>query len=178
MSAKTVGKPSKPFATLLNEKKINIRRRLFMTATERVARSDREDVLSIGSEKGYGTRFFQLSFKQAIKDDIITDYKILTLTVSDRRIEGLIDENRILNLNSCDLGEAEAQSLAAGIALKRVYDKHGIKHAISFHRSIPAADGFREQQDALNRLPELSYLKQEDGRAAQSAFERVCGCLC
>jgi predicted helicase len=36
--------------------------------------------------------------------------------------------------------------------LKRVFRGHGIKHAISFHRSIRAADRFREQQDALNGL--------------------------
>ena len=64
----------------------------------------------------------------------------------------MIDENRILNLNSRDLDEAEAQAIAAGIALKRIYKRHGVKHAISFHRSIRAADRFREQQDALNRM--------------------------
>jgi superfamily II DNA or RNA helicase len=149
---KTVGVHSKPFATLLSNKKITIRRRLFMTATERVFRDDREDILSMDNEKDYGSRFFHLSFKEAIKQHIITDYKILTMTVSDRHIRELIDENRILNLNSRDLDEAEAQSLAAGIALKRIYKKHKIKYAISFHRSIRAADRFREQQDVLNRL--------------------------
>jgi superfamily II DNA or RNA helicase len=148
---KTVGKHSKTFATLLSDKKISIQRRLFMTATERMPRDSNEAVLSMDSEKDYGRRFFQLSFKQAIKEGIIADYRVLTLTVSDRRIRNLIDENRILDLNSRNLDEAEAQSLAAGIALKRVYNKHGIKHAISFHRSIRAADRFREQQDALNR---------------------------
>ena len=149
---KTVGVHSKPFATLLSDKKIKIRRRLFMTATERIFRGDREDVLSMDNEKIYGSRFFQLSFKEAIKQRIIADYKILTMTVSDHYIRQLIDENRILNLNSRDLDEAEAQSIAAGVALKRIYKKHKITHAISFHRSIRAADRFREQQDALNRL--------------------------
>jgi predicted helicase len=152
---KTVGAHSKIFATLLNEKKVKIRRRLFMTATERVVRGDRDDVLSMDNEKDYGSRFFLLSFKEAIKQRIITDYKILTMTVSDRHIRELIDENRILNLNSRDLDEAEAQSLAGGIALKQIFKKHGIRHAISFHRSIRAADRFREQQDALNRLREI-----------------------
>jgi predicted helicase len=123
-----------------------------MTATEKVPRRDSEDVLSMESERDYGKRFFQLSFKQAIKEDIICDSKILTLIVSDQRILELIDKNRILDLNSRDLDEAEVQSLAAGIALKRIYEKQGIKHAISFHRSIRTADRFREQQDALNRL--------------------------
>jgi superfamily II DNA or RNA helicase len=152
---KTVGVHSKIFATLLSEKKIKIRRRLFMTATERVVGGDRDDVLSMDNERDYGQRFFLLSYKEAIKSGIISDYKVLTITVSDRHIQELIDENRILNLNSRDLDEAEAQSLAAGTALKRIYKKHGIKHAISFHRSIRGADHFREQQDALNRLPAI-----------------------
>ena len=152
---KTVGVHSKKFATLLKDRKITIRRRIFMTATERVFRGDRNDVLSMDSEKDYGKRFFHLSFKEAIKQGIITDYKILTMTVSDGHIRRLIDENRILNLNSRDLDEAEAQSVGAGIALKRIYKNHAVKHAISFHRSIRAADRFREQQDALNRLRDI-----------------------
>ena len=140
---KTVGVHSKAFAMLLSDKKIKIKRRVFMTATERVFRGDRSDVLSMDNEKDYGARFFQLSFKEAIKQRIITDYKILTITVSDGHIRELIDQNRILNLNSRDLDETEAQSIAAGIALKRIYKKHGAKHAISFHRSIRSADRFR-----------------------------------
>jgi predicted helicase len=48
---KTVGARSKQFATLLRETKINIRHRLFMTATERVFRGDSADVLSMDSER-------------------------------------------------------------------------------------------------------------------------------
>ena len=152
---KTVGVHSKTFATLLSDKKIKIQRRVFMTATERIFRGDRSDVLSMDNEKDYGKRFFQLSFKEAIEQKIITDYKILTITVSDSHIRELIDQNRILNLNSRDLDEAEAQAVAAGIALKQIYERHGVKHAISFHRSIRSADQFREQQDALNRMGSL-----------------------
>jgi superfamily II DNA or RNA helicase len=152
---KTVGVHSKTFATLLNDEKVKIQRRVFMTATERVFRGDRKDVLSMDNEKDYEARFFQLSFKEAIKQKVITDYKISTMTVSDSHIRELIDQNRILNLNSRDLDEAEAQSIAAGIALKRTYQRHGVKHAISFHRSIRGADRFREQQDALNRTSNL-----------------------
>jgi predicted helicase len=149
---KTVGTHSKKFAILLSDKNIKIYRRLFMTATERVFRGENDKVLSMDSEKDYGARFHQLSFKEAIKQRIISDYKILTVTVSDGRIRELIEQNRILNLDPSDLDEAEAQSIAAGIALKRVYKNHKVTHAISFHRSIRAADRFREQQDAVNRL--------------------------
>jgi predicted helicase len=79
---KTVGIHSKKFATLLSDKKIKIHRRLFMTATERVFRGGNDEVLSMDSEKDYGARFHQLSFKEAIKQRIVSDYKILTMTVA------------------------------------------------------------------------------------------------
>jgi predicted helicase len=123
-----------------------------MTATERVLRGKHDDILSTDNKEDYGKRFFQLSFKEAIRQKIISDYKILTVIVDDSRIRELIEENRILNLNSRNLDEAEAQSLASGIALKTAFKKHQIRHAISFHRSIRAADRYREQQDALNRV--------------------------
>ena len=123
-----------------------------MTATERVFKGDSDDVLSMDNENDYGKCFFELSYKEAIRRRIISDYKILTIAVSDGRIRQLIADNHILDLNLRNLDEAEAQSLAAGIALKQVFKRYGIKHAISFHRSIRAADRFREQQDALNGL--------------------------
>jgi predicted helicase len=152
---KTVGVRSKQFATLLYNKKIKVRRRLFMTATERIFRGDSDDVLSMDNEADYGKCFFQMSYKEAIRRRVISDYKILTMTVSDDGIHRLIAENRLLNLNLRDLNEAEAQSAASGIALKRVFKGQKIKHAISFHRSIRGADRFREQQDALNRLSDI-----------------------
>jgi superfamily II DNA or RNA helicase len=152
---KTVGVRSKQFATLLREKKIKVRHRLFMTATERVFRGSTDDVLSMDNEKDYGKCFFHMSYKEAIRQRIISDYKILTMTVSDEHIRRIIADNRILNLNLRNLDEAEAQSAAAGVALKQVFKKQKIKHAISFHRSIRSADRFREQQDALNRVRDI-----------------------
>jgi hypothetical protein len=113
--------------------------------------------LSMDNERDYGECFFQMSYKEAIRQHIISDYKILTVTVSDNRIRRLIEKNRILilNLNLRDLDEAAAQSVATGIALKRLFKEHGIKHAISFHRSLRAADHFRGQQDAFNRIRDI-----------------------
>ena len=148
---KTVGVRSKTFATLLRERKFKARRRLFMTATERVFRGDSDEVLSMDNEADYGKCFFQLSYKEAIAQRIISDYKILTMAVSDERVARVIKENRILNLRLRDLDEAEARAVGTGVALKRV-EKQGVTHSISFHSSIRAAQRFRDQQDVLNRL--------------------------
>jgi superfamily II DNA or RNA helicase len=151
---RTVGAASKTFATLLRDDAISIQRRLFMTATERVLRGQRDDVLSMDDEAVYGERFFQLTFKDAIAQGIISDYRILTITVSDERVQEIIQQNRLIDLGPGE-AEAEAEAVAAGIALKRVFQEYGAKYAISFHRSIKAADRFRGQQDRLNELTEV-----------------------
>jgi superfamily II DNA or RNA helicase len=152
---KTVGVQEKKFATLLFDENIGIRYRVFMTATERVLRGQNDDVLSMDDENIYGQRFFHLSFKAAIEDLTISDYKVLTIVVRDTQVRELVDQNRLLNLGSEELGDAEARAVAAGIAVKRAFKDHRISHAISFHRSIRAADRFREQQDALNSLRDI-----------------------
>ena len=42
------------------------------------------------------------------------------MTVSDGHIRQLIDQNRILKLNSRDLDEAEAQAIALGVRVKQL----------------------------------------------------------
>jgi superfamily II DNA or RNA helicase len=175
---RTVGVRSKPFATLLRNEEFKARRRLFMTATERVLREDNDEVLSMDNEDDYGKCFFQLSYKDAIAQGIISDYKVLTIAISDEEVSRVIEENRILNLHP-ELDEAEARTVAIGVALKQVLKDRGITHTISFHRSIRAADRFRGQADVLNLLPPQTTnfhisSKQTAGQRAETMreFER------
>jgi superfamily II DNA or RNA helicase len=148
---RTAGASTNPFATLLPDEALEARYRLFMTATERKI-DGAVDVYSMDEHEDiYGKRFFTMTYKEAIEAGIISDYKILTVVVSDEEITSYIDENRLLDLHR-DLHEAEARAIATGIALKKMVRQHGITHALSFHSSIKAADNFREQQDVLNCL--------------------------
>jgi predicted helicase len=115
---RTVGPQDRSFAALLGNS-FKARYRLFMTATERRVNGDFDNVYSMDdNEEVYGKRFYTMSFAEAIRRKIITDYKILTLAITDKEIKALIAKNRLLNLNS-NLTEAEARSVATGIALKR-----------------------------------------------------------
>ena len=151
---KTVGSKSKRFATLLSEKKINIEKRLFMTATERIFKGNDDEVLSMDDEKIYGQRFYQMSFKAAIEQNIISDYRVVTMTISDETLLELIEKNNFISDENKNLSEVESSKLAAGISLKKAF-KIWQNHAISFHRSIESADAFRKQQDVLNSLKPL-----------------------
>ncbi|MCU0293449.1 MAG: DEAD/DEAH box helicase family protein, partial [Thermoanaerobaculaceae bacterium] len=155
---RTVGDRDRTFAHLLSDENIRIKRRLFMTATERVVRGADDEVLSMDDARVYGRRFFQLTFKQAIESDppIISDYKIVTMTISDEHVRDLVERNRSLQTSHETLGEREAQALAAGITLQRTFEEEGTRHAISFHRSIRAAQDFRDQHEKIVALRQES----------------------
>jgi superfamily II DNA or RNA helicase len=148
---KTVGVKEKAFAAPLFDENLPVAKRLFMTATERVVRGRNDDVVSMNDETIYGPCFYELSFKQALeaKPPIISDYKIVTYVVTDEEVRDLIKNNRLLTDADKELEEEEARSVAAGIALRRAFEMHGIKHAISFHRSILSASRFADQQQAF-----------------------------
>ncbi len=149
---KTVGIKSKAFATLITDKNISVSKRMFMTATERVMRGSNDEVYSMDDEAIYGGLFHQLTFKEAIQSEppIICDYKVLTITVTNDEIKQLIAKNKLLTDRDEKLEEQEAQSLASAIALRKATHKYGIKHAISFHRSIKCAYDFADLHDFLN----------------------------
>jgi superfamily II DNA or RNA helicase len=148
---KTVGKSYKPFATLLDEKKISVRKRMFMTATEKVFRGNSSDVQSMDdSETIYGKRFYELSFKQAIEDKLICNYKVITKIISNKTIRDFISQNEFMKFDEEKLDEVTAQSIASGIAIKEAFKTYKVKRAVTFHKSIRNADTFREKLDALN----------------------------
>ena len=72
---KTVGRKDKKFGTLLFDENIKFKKRIFMTATERVYRQGSEDIVSMNDPKIYGNTFHEMSFKEAIDAKIICDYK-------------------------------------------------------------------------------------------------------
>lgn len=147
---KTVGRKDKSFAALLFEENIKIKKRLFMTATERVYNAAKDDVISMDDETVYGTTCHQLSFKKAIDAKIICDYKIVTISVSESEIQTLIENQEKLLVKSGNTKfDTDAQSLAAGLAVNKAFKKYGIKHALTFHSSIKRARDFCEQQDNL-----------------------------
>lgn len=153
-SHKTVGEKSKSFATLLSDKNIVVKKRMFMTATERVVRGQGDDVYSMDDENIYGKRIYQLSFKDAIHSNppIICDYKILTITVSNSEIQQIISDNNFVVDREKRLQNIDAQSIASAIALRKATNKYGIKHAISFHKSIKSAEEFSKLNNDLNQL--------------------------
>ena len=176
---KTVGSKTKEMAHLLHQKNVKIKKRLFMTATERLFRGDSDEFMSMDDPRDYGNLIYELSFKEAInsKPPIISDYKIITFGISNPEIESITQDNKYLEVKK-ELKDITARELAIGIALRKAIKKLKIKNAISFHRSIKRADNFRKQQDLITKIyPTYGKLKtfhvRGDMPTSDRAFEML-----
>ena len=158
---KTVGADTKLFSHLLFEKNINISKRVFMTATERFYAGSRDDIISMDDEDIYGETFTQMSFKEAIELELLTDYKVITIDVKKSEIAEFIKDNNLVQLNSKWKKETEARSLASMLALRKAMKQFNIKNAVSFHSSIEKATRSKELQkyitDTYNYQPIDTY---------------------
>lgn len=151
---KTVGAGDKLFSHLLHDANLPIRRRLFMTATERRYQGASDTVLSMENPAIYGETFHILSFKRALEytPPILSDYKIISIAVSRGEVAELIRKNVFVKPDRGRWNkEIEADMLASLVALRKAMAKHPIRHAVSFHGSIQRAELFKAHNDAFSR---------------------------
>lgn len=150
---KTVGQNHKLFSHLLFDKNIFIRRRLFMTATERRYNGKSDEVISMDNLEIYGKTFHLLTFKEALKSKpaILSDYKVLSIFVTKDEIRDYVAKNLFVHARNGEFSEeVEAEMLASLIVLRKAYLKYPIHHTVSFHSSIKRAAIFKENQEIFN----------------------------
>ena len=146
---KTVGADKKLFSHLLFEENISIKKRIFMTATERFYKGSKDDIISMDNYDIYGETFTQMSFKEAIELRLLTDYKVITIDVKKSEIAEFIRQNNLVQLNNKWGKETEARSLASMLALRKAMKRFPIKNAVSFHSSIDKAIRNKELQNYI-----------------------------
>ena len=151
---KTAGKKHGLFAHLLSDANIQIRRRLFMTATERRYRGESDDVASMQDPSLYGNTAHLLSFKKALdaKPPILCDYTLLTAFISRHEIADLVARNAFLRTHGEEFPEeVEAETLAALVMLRNAFRDTPVRHAVSFHDRKDRAASFAELNESFNR---------------------------
>ena len=150
---KSVGDGDKLFSHLLHDENLPVRRRIFMTATERRYRGKGDKILSMDNAAIYGDTFHLLSFKRALEATpaILSDYRIVTILVSRDEITDMVRKNVFLRPDKGRWDkEVEAEMLAVLVALRKAMRKYPIRHAVSFHSSIQRAEIFKDHNDAYN----------------------------
>ena len=148
-------KNSEMFVLGMNDDFIPCKKRLFMTATERFvnphiigrAKKLNYDVFSMDNREQYGPTFSTLSFRDAIEQGIISDYKIVFCCMNEGELRKIIQDNQVINLGDHQI---DAQLLFKQVLLAKTMSDIGIKKVISYHRSIENAKEFIRPSNGVN----------------------------
>lgn len=149
------GKNDAEFATALDETKIPAKKRLFMTATPRTytpsvkakASERGVEITSMDDETVFGKELHKLSFGQAIEKELLTDYRVVIVGVTDPQVQELIDQRELVSVAGTI--STDARTLAAHIGLAKATKDYDLKRTISFHGRIKTAQEFAQQHAAI-----------------------------
>lgn len=172
------------FQKALLDSNISINKRLFMTATERLAtprlkaRFEQQNrvVFSMDDEDKYGKVFYRLPFGKAIEEGIIADYKIMVAAMTSTELANLIRGNAYVNVSH------EAEEIASDVAAQtlfkcamfsKVMTATGATKAVSYHSAIPAAKSFGALVEKLPEIPEGSSISHVNGGFSAAARSDV-----
>ena len=157
---RVVGHAESQFATVLHDKKIRARRRLFMTATPRYFTQRAKqcgveqdiELVSMDDETKFGPEFHVLTFHEAITakpKPLLTDYQVVVIGVTNAEAKAWAADAKLIRTK--DGLETDARTLAAQIGLAKAIKQYDLRKMITFHRSIPRASRFvdGERRDSL-----------------------------
>jgi superfamily II DNA or RNA helicase len=154
------GRVGTEFTTVLDERKIRSRRRLFMTATPRyyTRRLRREagvvgvDVASMDDERVFGRVLHRLSFGEAIERDLLSDYQVVVVGVDDETYRAYAERGELVTRDGRRI--TDARNLAGQIGLAKSMRKYDLRRTISFHGRVKAAREFSaEMPDVVAWMP-------------------------
>ncbi len=144
------GRPRPEFRTVLDQRAIRARKRLFMTATPTIVEGD--DTASMDDTKLFGPVAHRVTFAAAIAAGQLTDYQVLVVAARDGT-----EPNRRTVLAS---------------ALFDAVDRFGVRRILSFHSRVSRAAAFAELVDAVN-TPGGRFIRARHINGTQPTAERA-----
>lgn len=132
---------------------IKAKKRLYMTATPRLyndnskSRAAQADAVlcSMDDTALYGEEFYRIGFGEAVEKGLLTDYKVLILTLSDKEVPPAIQEmvsNGALEINTDDVSKligcinALSKQILGAKGLIEEKDPEPMRRAVAFCQSI------------------------------------------
>jgi superfamily II DNA or RNA helicase len=142
------GRVSNDFATILDGERVKARRRLFMTATPRffTQRVRKEagqldvEIASMDDEAAFGPVLHRLSFGEAIERDLLSDYQVVVVGVTDSMYRRWAERGEFVSIDG--KRDTDARSLAGQIGLAKTMRKYDLHRIISFHGRVKKAREF------------------------------------
>lgn len=164
---------SPSFGAVLDDTLIPAKRRLFMTATQRVAadrRGRRKLVRSMDDVALYGEVVAEYGFKEAIEAGVLADYQLAVVYIDQSELDAVADAAQ----------GADAHMLTTAIATVKASRKHDLHRLIAYHSTVSQS---REFTHTLARVaavldPERTlYAAHVDGNTKSVVREQALGAL-
>jgi superfamily II DNA/RNA helicase len=145
-----------------------VKRRLFMTATPRIyaphitkkAKDEDVQLCSMDDHTIYGETVYKISFGQAIERNLITDYKVVVICITDAEVRKLVKKgSRVI---TTDNQEWDAEALAKRLALAKALDAYGFKKIFTFHGKVSGAKAFTDTESpySIKQVIEMVGVKK------------------
>lgn len=152
------GQDESNFTKVHSNENIPAKRRLYMTATPRLYResvkvkaAEHDDILcSMDDEKIYGKEFHRLTFNEAVSKGLLTDYKVLVLTVSEDDIPKDMSHEIAKKYNKAE-GKDKLKELNFDDATKLIGCINGLS------KRIKGDNGVTLQQDPIKMKRAVAF---------------------
>ena len=171
------GDKTSPFVLVHNADRIRAKKRLYMTATSRLytegakAKAARHDieVFSMDDPDTYGPEFHRLPFSRAVEQDLLSDYKVVVLAMSEQSTETVLQTYRTAGGKEININDA-TKIVGCWRALQNPERKslddpeiQPLTRAIAFTNTIAASKNLVHHWNgviasAMERMPEDQHL--------------------
>lgn len=128
------------FATVIDDAKIPAGVRIFLTATLRVRKGAAEAVFCMDDPVAFGPVVAPLSVREAIDAQLLSDYLIAVVAVSDDQVrEALTADGQGVRVGD---HAAPVERVAAQIAVGAAARTYGLRRMMVFHNSVAESKAF------------------------------------
>ncbi len=169
------------FSKIHDQNLIQAKKRLYMTATPRVyaekaqkqAERKKRDFFSMDDKNLYGEEFYRLSFEEAIKKDLLSDYKVMILCVSEKYIskemQDLLAEDGVLRVgdiagiigcyNGLLLKESQPET-----KLPKIIKETSHQYSSPLKRAVAFTSSIQYSKDITNKFGKvIGEIKTQNG---------------
>ena len=205
------GKTKGNYFTLINkENYVKAKKRLYMTATPRIYKENikkkaqkqyEADIHSMDDESVFGKEIYRLEFSKAIKNKLLSDYKVIILSIDQQymsdELQDVLLKDTKLNLDDAsrligcykalrDQGEKDGQKLSRAVGfLQDIKSSKAVKE--EFSKVVEALDNFQNDgftcetehidgtDNSIIRNKKLAWLKEDAGQTDRE--EKICRIL-
>ena len=160
---KTAGVGKNRYSLVHDNKRIPATRRLYATATPRIVKEsikkklgdDLKYAYDMNDPAVFGKEFYRMTFKDAIEQDILVDYKIVAIGVNDVKLREYIKSKTYID------AKTSIDEVANCYALEQIMQKYNATHALTFHSRIKYAEAFALRHSNLFSTVNTFYVSGE-----------------